>query len=93
MEKAIYPEKLVNWFDIARGAGEVAVQTIVRFVRHVNTEPRPSHSEHYRGPVVEAPQPYEQLTLPKADPVVPDVMGRDLPPFDSEGRYLKAEDF
>lgn len=48
MERSPFPEKLVSWTDIAKGAGEVALQTIVRFVRHVTTEPTDAHSEHFK---------------------------------------------
>lgn len=55
MERQIMPEKLVSWVDIARGVGEVALQTVRRMLeRHHET---PQHRpEHYRL-VLDQPKP------------------------------------
>jgi len=48
MEKGqILPEKLVTWWDIAKGVGEVALEFLTKQIVH---EPKPSESDHYRVP-------------------------------------------
>lgn len=44
------PEKLVSWLDIARGVGQVAMQTLAGLVKQVAHEPKPYESDHYQGP-------------------------------------------
>jgi hypothetical protein len=47
--KEIFPDKLIQWSDIARGVGEVALQTVRNFFNHVNTEPTDAHSNHFKN--------------------------------------------
>jgi hypothetical protein len=42
MERVPFPDKLVTWFDLAKGIGEVVVESIFRMPRQLA-----SHGEHF----------------------------------------------
>lgn len=92
MEANKFPENLVKWSDIARGIGEVALASLWQFVTKRHSETPLHRPEHYVLRV-EHPKPnvsvYEALQLDfEAQAYGSD---KDLPPYDSEGRYLSND--
>ena len=60
-----WPERMVSWSDIARGLGQVALETIKNAAKHIITEPQPYHSDHYRGAAAQLDRAlYDQPELP-----------------------------
>lgn len=92
MEKNPLPERVITWMDVARGLGEVALQTFHRFFDHMRYE---TPSEHFRGAAAQLDQElYNQPQTTKL-PIIerPDAgqLSQSINRWDSLGDYYRGE--
>lgn len=79
-----FPERLIGWFDIAKGVGQVIIESM--FYRH-HDEPRPSMSEHYK------PDLNDEWAHYDLQRDVDHQLGNDMAPnrWDDHGNYYDGD--
>lgn len=88
--KSILPEKLITYYDIIKGLGEITLGSIKKLLTHITTEPEPYLSDHYRGASQQLDEHlyddwYRQDLQADIDRQLLQARNR----WDSEGRYFE----